>query len=115
MKKIVYTPNAADKLRIMKRNISLQYGTKKAKEIAGSIIRSIQDLSDHELKGPSVEKMFGITSDYRYFYIAKNYIFYRIEKDYIKIINIYHEKEDFMWLLFGTDTTPPETTSYWNE
>ena len=27
----------------------------------------------------------------------------------------YNEKEDFMWLLFGIDTTPQETLDYWGE
>ena len=33
----------------------------------------------------------------------------------IRIINIYHEREDFMWLLFGIDTTPQETIDYWGK
>ena len=56
--------------------------------------------------------MFDVTSDYRYIFVSKNYMFYRIEDDCIKIINIYNEKEDFMWLLFGIDTTPQETIEY---
>lgn len=27
-----------------------------------------------------------------------------IEEEDIRIINLYHEKEDFMWQLFGVDT-----------
>ena len=38
-----------------------------------------------------------------------------IEDKCIRIINLYHEKEDFMWHLFGVDTTPQETIDYWNE
>ena len=34
---------------------------------------------------------------------------------YIRIINLYHEKEDFMWQLFGIDTTPQDTIDYWDE
>ena len=48
-------------------------------------------------------------------YVSKNYVFYRIEEKYIQIINLYHEKEDFLWQLFGVDTTPQETIDYWNE
>ena len=47
--------------------------------------------------------------------MSRNYVFYRIEDKYIRIINLYHEKEDFMWQLFGGDTTPQETIDYWNE
>jgi len=42
-------------------------------------------------------------------------VFYRIEDKNIRIINLYHEKEDFMWQLVEVDTTPQETIDYWNE
>ena len=32
-----------------------------------------------------------------------------------EIINLYHEREDFMWQLFGIDTTPQETIDHWDE
>lgn len=78
-------------------------------------MKSVNNLSVNENKGPSVENMFGIPTDYRYLYVSPNYIFYRIEGKYIRIINIYHEKEDFMRKLFGIDTTLQETIDYWNE
>ena len=115
MKKIKYTPDAAEKLRDIKRAITAQYGGEKAKQIVGKIIGAIRGLVEHEQKGPSVEKMFDVPSDYRYIFVSRNYVFYRIEEDCIKIINIYNEKEDFMWLLFGIDTTPQETIDCWNE
>ena len=115
MKKIKYTPDAAEKLRAINSAITAQYGSKKAKEVVGKITRAIRGLIDNEQKGPAVEKMFDVISDYRYIFVSKNYVFYRIEDDCIKIINIYNEKEDFMWLLFGIDTTPQETIDYWNE
>ena len=115
MKRVKYTPDAADKLRAIKSAITTQYGSKKAKEIVGEITRSIRGLEENEKKGPSVEAMFGVPSDYRYLFVSKNYVLYDIESDAIRIINIYNEKEDFMWLLFGVDTTPQETIDYWGE
>ena len=115
MKKIKYTPDAADKLRGIKDAITVKYGSKKAKEIVGEIVKSIRDLEENEKKGPSVEAMFGVPSDYRYIFVSKNYVFYDIQSDVIRVINIYNEKEDFMWLLFGVDTTPQETIDYWGE
>ena len=115
MKKIKYTPDAADKLRAIKCNISAKYGSKKANEIVSEITSSIRGLIENEKKGPSVEGMFGVPSDYRYLYVSKNYVFYDLEDEHIRIINIYNEKEDFMWLLFGVDTTSQETIDYWNE
>lgn len=115
MKKIKYTPDAADKLRAIKFAISEKYGSKKANEIVGQITHSIRDLTNNENRGPSAEAMFGIPTNYRYLYVSKNYVFYDLEDEYIRIINIYNEKEDFMWLLFGVETTSQETIDYWNE
>lgn len=115
MKKIKYTPDAADKLRALKGTISQGYGVDNARKIVKNITDAIRGLSDYEEKGPEVSKMFDVVSDYRYIFVSKNYVFYRIEEKYIRIINLYHEKEDFMWQLFGVDTTPQDTIDYWNE
>jgi len=115
LKKIQYTPDAADKLRELKKAISLQYGTDKAKEIIKTITDAVKSLCDNEKTGSEVSQMFDVVTDYRYLFVSKNYVFYRIEDDYIRIINLYHEKEDFMWQLFGIDTTPQETIDYWDE
>ena len=115
MKKIKYTPDAADKLRELKKSITQQYGSDKAKEIIKVITDAVRGLGDNEKKGPEVSQMFDIGTDYRYLYVSKNYILYRIEDEYIKIVNLYHEREDFLWQLFGVDTTPRETVDYWKE
>lgn len=115
MKKIKYTPDAADKLRALKAIISQEYGVDNARKIVKNITDAIRGLSDYEEKEPEVSKMFDVMSDYRYIFVSKNYVFYRIEEKYIRIINLYHEKEDFMWQLFGVDTTPQDTIDYWNE
>ena len=115
MKKIKYTPDVADKLRELKKTISREYGVDTAKKIVKNIVYAIRGLCDYEEKGPEVSKMFVVMTDYRYIYVSNNYVFYRIEDNYIRIINLYHKKEDFMWQLFGVDTTPQETMDYWNE
>ena len=115
MKKIKYTPDAADKLRALKKAISQEYGSDSAIKKVMSITDAIRGLCDYEEKGPEVSKMFDVVSDYRYIFVSKNYVFYRIEEKYIRIINLYHEKEDFMWQLFGIDTTPQDTIDYWDE
>ena len=115
MKKIRYTPDAADKLRNISKKLILQHGSSKAKEIIGRIMKTGRELSVNEKLGPSVEEMFHIPSDYRYIYVSRNYIFYKIEQEYVQIINLYNEKEDFLWMLFGIDTTLQETLDYWKE
>ena len=115
MKKIKYTPDAADKLRALKIAISQEYGGIVANKIVKSITEAIRGLCDNEEQGPEVSKMFDVVSDYRYIFVSKNYVFYRIEEKYIRIINLYHEKEDFMWNMFRIDTTSQESIDYWNE
>ena len=100
MKKIEYTPNAANKLRQLNQYITLYYGNKKAKEVTSKITKAIRELTNNEQMGPSVQDMFDIPLNYRYIFVAKNYVFYSIEQDKIHIINIYHEKEDFINHLF---------------
>lgn len=115
MKKIKYTPDAADKLQALKKAISQEYGTDKAKKIVKTITDAIRGLCDYEEEDSEVSRMFDVVTDYRYLFISKTYVFYRIEDEYIRIINFYHEKEDFMWQLFGIDTTSQETMDYWKE
>lgn len=115
MKKIKYSPDAADKLRALKAQVSAQYGQDKAKQIAKVITDEIKSLALFEKKGPVVADLFEVVTDYRYLLVSRNYVFYRIEEEYIRIVNIYNEREDFMWQLFGIDTTLRETIDYWNE
>ena len=49
--------------------------------------------------------MYGIKCDYRYIYAGHNYLFYRIENDKIIIAEMFDEREDFMYKLFGITTT----------
>ena len=88
MKKIKYTPDAADKLRVLKQTISQQYGTDRAKQITKTITEAIRGLADYETKGPAVSQLFDVMTDYRYLFVSRNYVFYHIEEDYIRVINI---------------------------
>ena len=115
MKRIKYTPDAADKLRKFRMEIEYRYGTDISKEIIKKITDAIRGLCNNEKSGPEVSQMFDVDADYRYLVVSNNYVFYRIEDKCILIINLYHEKEDFMHHLFGIDTTPQETIDYWNE
>lgn len=53
------------------------------------------------LKGVAVSAMYDIECDYRYIYVSHNYIFYRVEKDAVIIVEMFDEREDFMHKLFG--------------
>ena len=59
--------------------------------------------------------MFGVDTDFRYLYVKKNYLFYYLEGEKIIIAEMYDEREDFMFKLFGISSEPEESADYWDE
>jgi len=45
-----------------------------------------------DLKGKNLGKMFDVVSDYRYIFVSRNYVFYRIEDKYILFWEIVDKK-----------------------
>ncbi len=62
-------------------------------------------MQDNELLGVSVQAMFGVETEYRYIFVAHQYVFYRVTETEIRIVNMYHESEEFMEKLFGTPSS----------
>jgi len=115
MREISYSPESRQDLLEIKREVSGEFGDDIAKKVLGKITKTIRTLGIHEEMGTELSKKYGISCDYRLFYTQKNYVFYRIEKEYIRIIRVLNEKQDFMQVLFGIRTTTDETEEYWNE
>ena len=115
MKKILYSPNAIEKLQKIKWNIRVKYGVQISNRITKNILSAIKELRIYENKGSSVARMTEIPCEYRMIFTEHNYVFYKIEKMSILIIDIYNEREDVMWQLFGIKTTSDEIQDYWNE
>ena len=74
---------------------------KKGLEVKTAITERIRSQETMERQGISMYEMYGVNPDYRKLYVAHNYVFYLIEEQTIRIVNVYHEKADFMWKLFG--------------
>ena len=115
MKKLKYSPDAREKLKQLKRYVTQKFGTDVANKVIKEMTKSFHDLQQYENKGASVESILGIPCNYRMLYVRHNYVFYQIGDDVIKIVDMYNEKEDFMWKLFGIKTTTEETEDYWEE
>lgn len=79
------------------------------------IKKRLTSLKEFPNQGMSVRTMFGIESDYEFIYVSHNYIFYNQNEEVIYIVNIYDEREDFMYKLFGIRITSEETEDYWRE
>lgn len=115
MKKLEYSQIVRRKLKALRIRLTTEYGS----AISGKIIRQItsaaRSLETFVEKGVSISSIYGINCDYRYLYVAHNYLFYRIEDDKIIVIELFDEHEDFIYKLFGITTTSQDSIDYWEE
>ena len=115
MKKIEYSHIVRRKLKALKMRLTAEFGPESAAKALKRIMDSVKSLTDFEEKGVMLFSMFDIHSDYRYLYVCHNYLFYRIENDRIIIVEIFNEREDFMYELFGISSISQESIDYWEE
>lgn len=105
--RVKYSPDARDKLKQIKNGAGIK--------IITIITKSIRGLVDNPYKCPMVEGMLGIPSDYYFLHVEHYYVFYRVDDNSIFISDIYNEKENFMWKMFGLKLRTQESMDYWGE
>ena len=107
--KLQYSPDAVDRLK----EIKAVFG----KKIYQNIRTSIKGLSTMPEKGAPVENYINIPNPYRWIHISQHYIFYRIntEKNIVYITDIFNEREDFLYVMFGISLRTKESIDYWGE
>lgn len=115
MKKVEYSQIVRSKLKSLRERLTNEYGSETARRSLKRITDAARSLEKFAEKGVSVSAMYNIDCDYRYLYAGHNYLFYRIETDRIIIVEMFDDREDFMYKLFGISTTLQETVEYWNE
>ncbi len=115
MKKVEYSQIVRRKLKTLGARLTREFGVEVSRKSVKQITDAVRGLEDFEEKGISVSSMYGIECNYRYIYAGRNYLFYRIEKDKIIIAEMFDEREDFMYKLFGITTTTQESIDYWDE
>ena len=113
--KIDITPKAHEDLERLYGYLSAEFGETRAKEIISSIYDDLESLANFPNLGTDIISKYGIHTSYLCLITNKNYAFYRIENDTIKIIRVLDQRQDFMQILFGVKTTSPDTDKYWNE
>ena len=115
MKQLDLSPEALNDLQQTKAYIITEYGEDFAKKILGNIMDSIGNLLAFPDVGVSIFVRYGIDCDYLFIVSNRNYVFYRKEGEFIRVIRVLNEKQDFMYILFGIKTTSRETEDYWEE
>lgn len=115
MKKLVFSPAYRDKIHTIRLHITSEYGQDVCKKVMKKIKSDLSILKSYEEAGVSVKDRFGLDTEYRYLYTCHCYIFYLVDSDAVRIIQIYHEREDFMWKLFGVRTSSEESEKFWED
>jgi len=115
LKKVEYSQIVRRKLKNLRTRLTSEFGAEVSRKSIKQITDVARGLGDFEERGISVLSMYGIVCDYRYIYAGCNYLFYRIEGDKIIIVEMFDEREDFMYKLFGITTTTHESLDYWDE
>ena len=107
MKKVEYSQIVRRKLKVLRGRLTSEFGSEVSR-------KSLKQITDAE-RGVAVSAMYDIECDYRYLYVGHNYLFYRIEADKIIIAEMFDDREDFMYKLFGISTISQESIDYWDE
>lgn len=115
MRKIEYSQIVRRKLKVLKVRLADEFGAEISDRSIKQILDSVRGLEAFPEKGVSVSELYNIDCEYRYLYIKHNYLFYRIEKDRILIVEMFDEREDFMYKLFGISAFSQDSLDYWNE
>ena len=101
MKKVIYSPEYKDKLIRLRNYLDSNYDQQTRKKVFAKIDHHIQLLRSQNRLGVSLRERYGIDCDYYYIYVANNLVFYRIEEDSIRILDMYHEREDSIIKFLG--------------
>ncbi|MCA0386147.1 MAG: type II toxin-antitoxin system RelE/ParE family toxin [Firmicutes bacterium] len=72
-----------------------------ASEKIRQLLNSIRKFETFPLLGRPLMNVIDIPTDYMYFVVDKNYVFYRLEKETVKIIRIIDTRQDYIDVLFG--------------
>ena len=100
--KVYYTPEALNDLKNTKESIIRTFNdVELANKILRMITKSVRNLEIFPNMGTEVQLSgFGFIG-YLYLFVKKNYVFYHVENENIRIIRILNEKQDYMRILFG--------------
>ncbi len=114
-RQLEYSHIAKNKLLDIRVDLSKKYGDDFSKKTISKILKSLRQLEEHSHKGIRISEMYEVDSDYYYVFLNHNYFIYRIEEDKVIIVQIFHEKQDFIYKLFGISGRTQESIDFWGQ
>ena len=110
--KVYFSPEALTDLQQVKESVIEKFNdVELANQILRTIMKSAKNLQIFPGMGMEVRISASDSMGYRYLFVKKNYVFYRIEQDTIRIVRVLNEKQDYMRILYGI--TEDEDDSGW--
>ncbi len=113
--KLEYSQIVRRKLKSMKVFLTEQYGEVFAKTAVKKITDRARDLQKNPDLGVELSAKYEIDTDFRVLFVNHNHLFYYKDGDTIIIAEMFGEKEDFMYKLFGISGRTQESIDYWGE
>lgn len=115
MKKVEYSQIVRNKLKKLKEQLVDKFGTKVAKKNIDKILQNVESLAEFEEMGVLLSSIYNIECDYRILHTQRNYLIYRVELEKVIIVEMFDERENFMYKLFGIQTLLKDDTDYWDD
>lgn len=98
---IQFSPLAKEDLIKIKAYLVEEFDSVIASEKVTRLLKSIKKFESFPLMGRPLMNIIDIPTDYLYFVTERNYVFYRLEQQTVKIIRIIDTRQNYISILFG--------------
>lgn len=102
--KVEFSQIVRHKMKILKMYLTEQFGVETAQKSLKLIMESARNLTVYPQQGIKLSSVFDVDTDFRCLYVKHNYLFYYIEDNKVIVSEMFDEREDFMFKLFGIKT-----------
>lgn len=96
-----FSPLAIEDLIKIKAYLEEEFDSVIASEKVKRLLQSIKKFESFPLMGRPLMNIIDIPTDYLYFVTERNYVFYRLEQQTVKIIRIIDTRQNYISILFG--------------
>ena len=115
MRDVQFSPLVHEKLGQLRERLLLEYSVEKTESILNGILDDADNLSLFPQSGVDISGRYELDTDYWYLFTHHHYLVYRAVPDQVVIVQMFHEREDFMMKLFGISGRSQESIDYWGE
>lgn len=98
---VQYSPRSKEDLIRIKIYVRDEFEEELATKIMKKIYIKIKKLEEFPLMGRPLSNLIDVPTDYMFLIVERNYVFYRNEDRFVKIICVLNTRRDCMRILFG--------------